>query len=365
MAKCEIALKRPHSGQSSQQNHTQIFNITNMSFTTKFIATVVLASSLLTCAQAGTVTFYNPEDPAQNHGSSDALGSCGTVLSSSVPSAAINDAAWGSPNCGRMIAVRNDATGKCIEVPVLDRCASCAPDHVDLTQVAFNALFDTSVGAAKGSWSFGTCGSVAPPMVLPQEPAPVQPEPEVAFEKPVPLIPDAVVDQPATTEIEPAETTEEATQTTKEPQVTTTEAVETTEVVSTTTEAVETTQVVSTTTEAVETTQVVSTTTEAVEATQVVSTTTEAVEATQAAETSTSTSATSTQTPMETAPSQPNAIVDQPTTDASASAGLSGGAIAGIAIGSVAAVGAVVAGTVLYARRRSTLGDIVEPQERA
>jgi len=185
---------------TTQALHTQK-PAKNMTFN-KLIATTLLASSLLTLVvQAGTVTYYNAEDPAQNHGSSNALGSCGAVLTSGVPSGAINDAAWGSPNCGRIIAVRNDATGACIEVPVLDRCASCAPDHVDLTVAGFNALFDPSVGVGQGSWSFGTCESApaAPPPVPDARAAPVQEvhaNPAPAQEDPVgiaaPAIPNKV-----------------------------------------------------------------------------------------------------------------------------------------------------------------------------
>jgi hypothetical protein len=261
-----------------------------MHFSTKqLIASTLLASATL--SSAARVTYYNPEDPAQTHGSGAGIGSCGSMLSSNVHSAAIAGLPWGSAQCGATVAVTNNANGQCMEMPVLDNCAGCAPDAIDLTESAFRALFGSG-GVGDGSWTYGSCTQATVPEVSPAtEDSPIAPEieqvvPEVAQEQPeqaAPAIPQAAIVKA------PAQSTTQATQATQ--------------------------------------------TTQAAEASQT----------TQAAKTSSVSKPTS----------NPANVVANPISQPveSTQAGLSTGAIVGIVVGSVAAV-AVVAGSIVYAQRR-------------
>jgi hypothetical protein len=310
--------------------------------TKKLIASTLLATATL--SSAARVTYYNPEDPAQTHGSGAAIGSCGTKLSSNVHSAAIAGLPWGSSQCGSTVAVTNNANGQCMEMPVLDNCAGCAPDAIDLTESAFRALFGSG-GVGDGSWRYGSCGNVAPPQSqapAPQAPPPrtqalpppvtteVPPAPEPTpapvvevkaepfpaptpvvppvvkpeeIEQPVPAIPEAVVEQPSTTQVP---------EKTQAPEIT---------------QALETTQAPITT--------------------QVAQTTDPLTQTTQSTQTSAaSNSAVSKPT------SIPENVVAAPVTEPeSTQAGLSVGAIVGIVVGSVAAV-ASIAGSLVYVQRR-------------
>jgi hypothetical protein len=185
-----------------------------MHFSTKqLIASTLLASATL--SSAARVTYYNPEDPAQTHGSGAGIGSCGSMLSSNVHSAAIAGLPWGSAQCGATVAVTNNANGQCMEMPVLDNCAGCAPDAIDLTESAFRALFGSG-GVGDGSWTYGSCTQATVPEVSPatSEDSPIAPEieqvaPEVAQEQPeqaAPAIPQAAIVKA------PAQSTTQATQ---------------------------------------------------------------------------------------------------------------------------------------------------------
>jgi hypothetical protein len=74
--------------------------------------------------------------------------------------AAIADAPWGSPNCWKTVAIKNDETGHCVDgVQVQDRCGSCGGADIDMTPVVFSAVFGGNMGRGIGpvSWWYGTC----------------------------------------------------------------------------------------------------------------------------------------------------------------------------------------------------------------
>ncbi|KAK4460397.1 RlpA-like double-psi beta-barrel-protein domain-containing protein-containing protein [Cladorrhinum samala] len=88
------------------------------------------------------------------------LGACGKVNSDGQLVAALNRATFdpktpnGNPNrntlCGRKI--RLSYQGKSVDVTVVDRCAGCGPNDVDLSPAAFKRFAPLVKGRITGSW---------------------------------------------------------------------------------------------------------------------------------------------------------------------------------------------------------------------
>ncbi|RHZ81759.1 hypothetical protein Glove_117g327 [Diversispora epigaea] len=99
----------------------------------------------------GDITFYNL-----------GLGACGTVNSDSELACAIPGAQFdqftpnGNPNknakCGTFVKVTRG--NKSVIVKVVDRCAGCNSEDIDLSPAAFNQIADPAEGRVKGSWQY-------------------------------------------------------------------------------------------------------------------------------------------------------------------------------------------------------------------
>ncbi|KAJ7614959.1 Non-catalytic module family EXPN protein [Roridomyces roridus] len=115
----------------------------------QFIASFVLAalvaagSALVVPRSSGPATFYDP---------AGALGACGNPIQNTDFAVALNTADFaGGALCGQNINV--NFNGASITVNVQDLCPGCAPGGIDLTESAFAALADTSLGRIDVTWS--------------------------------------------------------------------------------------------------------------------------------------------------------------------------------------------------------------------
>ncbi|KAF9451855.1 hypothetical protein P691DRAFT_301638 [Macrolepiota fuliginosa MF-IS2] len=103
--------------------------------------------------QNGTVfantqwTFYNPGGLA---------GACGTILSQSDFSVALNTQQYGSgfpgPNCFRQIIMQSG--GKQVTATILDECFTCPDGGLDLTPGLFEFFAPLGDGLIHGDWWF-------------------------------------------------------------------------------------------------------------------------------------------------------------------------------------------------------------------
>jgi hypothetical protein len=154
-----ICIKRapmPHDTHSHTITH---------SVNTMFKAfTIILAASVVSAAptrgqvaklgsfnklqERGDATYYNPSDPNQNHGYVN-MGSCGPITDESIMVAL-------SPSlgemCGSCVSIRYGSN--CVNAIVQDKCASCAPDHIDVTPAVFSQLAPLEAGIIKVDWDF-------------------------------------------------------------------------------------------------------------------------------------------------------------------------------------------------------------------
>ncbi|KAI5858011.1 riboflavine-aldehyde-forming enzyme, partial [Tricharina praecox] len=89
---------------------------------------------------SGEATFYEP-----------GLGACGRVNGPNDMIAAVA-IGRGKGECGNRIRV--SCGGKQIEVEIVDLCASCAPNDVDLSPIAFNQLADPDQGRVAITWEY-------------------------------------------------------------------------------------------------------------------------------------------------------------------------------------------------------------------
>ncbi|KAH8806994.1 RlpA-like double-psi beta-barrel-protein domain-containing protein-containing protein [Flagelloscypha sp. PMI_526] len=120
-------------------------------------ATLALAAPVARAPRTGQMTFYNIPPGA--------FTSCGAQPSDADNVVAVSKAVFDSfpgatpanpnanPICGKEISV--SFQGKTTTAKVLDICPSCAPDDIDLTPAAFNALADPAAGRVSGvTWDF-------------------------------------------------------------------------------------------------------------------------------------------------------------------------------------------------------------------
>ncbi|MEW2626306.1 cysteine/serine endopeptidase inhibitor, partial [Streptomyces sp. NPDC048106] len=110
-------------------------------------------NSVSTQTVSGQMTYYNDSGP----------GACGPVIDAATEDlVAVSSAWWTSedPNQDRLckgVEVQVSYKGKTITVPVKDMCPSCAADHLDLSQTAFQKLAPLEEGLVKGiTWKFVT-----------------------------------------------------------------------------------------------------------------------------------------------------------------------------------------------------------------
>ncbi|KAH9828141.1 Carbohydrate-binding module family 63 protein [Teratosphaeria destructans] len=105
----------------------------------------------------GDATFY---------GGKLADGAC-SFTNYSLPSGlfgtALSDNNWESAgNCGGCISVQYG--NKCITAMIVDECAGCGENHLDLFQNAFAELADISKGTIKTEWEYVQCPGVTGPL---------------------------------------------------------------------------------------------------------------------------------------------------------------------------------------------------------
>ncbi|MFE0177541.1 cysteine/serine endopeptidase inhibitor [Streptomyces sp. NPDC059002] len=99
----------------------------------------------------GKMTYYNDKG----------YGACGTPIDASAQDLVAVPASWwttpnpnNDPLC-QGISVEVSYHGKTIRVPVKDKCPSCAANHIDLSQTAFQKLAPLDVGVVDGiTWKF-------------------------------------------------------------------------------------------------------------------------------------------------------------------------------------------------------------------
>ncbi|KAJ7142617.1 RlpA-like double-psi beta-barrel-protein domain-containing protein-containing protein, partial [Mycena epipterygia] len=82
-----------------------------------------------------------------------AFGACGHPIQNTDFAVALSSANYaGGAHCGQDVTVQFN--GRSIVVVVADLCPGCAADGIDLTEGAFEALADTSVGVIQVNWAF-------------------------------------------------------------------------------------------------------------------------------------------------------------------------------------------------------------------
>ncbi|KAJ7854974.1 RlpA-like double-psi beta-barrel-protein domain-containing protein-containing protein [Mycena olivaceomarginata] len=89
--------------------------------------------------------------------SGQSLGACGDVYDDQSFTAAVsmlmfdNDAQCHIPLTA---TVTNKATGKSVQVKIVDRCVGCKVDDIDMTPAGFAAIADMSLGRTTVTWRF-------------------------------------------------------------------------------------------------------------------------------------------------------------------------------------------------------------------
>ncbi len=102
------------------------------------------------------------------------MGSCGPINGGQYI------VAWNPGACGQSIGLR--AFGRCVQATVMDRCASCGGDHVDMTPALFQWFTGLGVGRFNVDILPGGCGGApagggGTPPPPPPPPAPAPPPP--------------------------------------------------------------------------------------------------------------------------------------------------------------------------------------------
>jgi expansin (peptidoglycan-binding protein) len=98
----------------------------------------------------GNATYYNDAG----------YGACGTQINAATEMlVAVSYTYWttANPNNDPLctgVSVEVTYKGRTIRVPVRDKCPSCAPGHIDLSQPAFSQLADINLGNIPLTWKF-------------------------------------------------------------------------------------------------------------------------------------------------------------------------------------------------------------------
>ncbi|KAH7319593.1 riboflavin aldehyde-forming enzyme [Stachybotrys elegans] len=113
-----------------------------VSFKTIF-AILPFALAAPTLQHAGEITYFDP-----------GLGACGQTHSGADFIAAVSHIRYDRENlCGRRLRVSYQ--GRSADVQIVDRCAGCAENDVDLSPSAFQAAVgDLGLGRVQGTWEF-------------------------------------------------------------------------------------------------------------------------------------------------------------------------------------------------------------------
>eukprot|EP00835_Amoeboradix_gromovi_P004656 NODE_375_length_9841_cov_0.151098.p4 type:complete len:191 gc:universal NODE_375_length_9841_cov_0.151098:5572-6144(+) len=101
---------------------------------------------------SGSASFYDVSNASENDGYTNQV-SCGTAIPSDGLFVAIPSSCFTSSECNRLLTVTY--SGKSITVPILDECASCESDKLDLSIGAWKVLeSNTDIGILQDvSWS--------------------------------------------------------------------------------------------------------------------------------------------------------------------------------------------------------------------
>ncbi|KAF7562163.1 hypothetical protein G7046_g1974 [Stylonectria norvegica] len=102
-----------------------------------------LATPQLSERAAGSITFYEP-----------GLGACGSTSTANDLIVAVSAGLFDAEKpCGRSIRVTGAAGS--VDVAVVDRCAGCAYNDLDLSPAAFQrAIGDLGLGRQPGTWEW-------------------------------------------------------------------------------------------------------------------------------------------------------------------------------------------------------------------
>ncbi|KAJ8110714.1 hypothetical protein ONZ43_g5804 [Nemania bipapillata] len=90
-------------------------------------------------AFSGDMTYYNP-----------GLGACGETNGNNDAVVALSAARSG--DCGKQIKIQHD--GKTATATVVDKCAGCAEDSIDVSPAVFQQLAELSEGRVQVTWEF-------------------------------------------------------------------------------------------------------------------------------------------------------------------------------------------------------------------
>ncbi|THH29213.1 hypothetical protein EUX98_g4959 [Antrodiella citrinella] len=102
----------------------------------------------------GQATFYTPGLGAcgGTNSESDLIVAVSTQIFTGFPGAGANPNL--NPICGKQLTATFE--GKSVSVTVVDECAGCALNDIDLSPAAFNQLADPSAGRLSGvRWTLG------------------------------------------------------------------------------------------------------------------------------------------------------------------------------------------------------------------
>lgn len=124
------------------------------------IAVVNAAASPVVTAAATGIDAVTHTGKATWFYQNGVAGACGTVHAETDKVIALDTALYGatgvsSEYCGKTLLITNKSNGKTVTATVADACPTCeSSDSIDLSQGAFEALADLSVGEFDVSWHF-------------------------------------------------------------------------------------------------------------------------------------------------------------------------------------------------------------------
>ncbi len=97
------------------------------------------------------------------------MGSCGSIYDNDL---VIALGAVGQGQCGQCVTIRSG--GKCLNVKIMDTCASCGTGKIDLTPAVFQHFAPLSAGLISVDYDFScSCGNGGAPAAQPAQPAQV------------------------------------------------------------------------------------------------------------------------------------------------------------------------------------------------
>lgn len=107
---------------------------------------------------SGIASFYSVVNPGENHGYAAGTVSCSNQKYSNddwIVALASQNFDGGS-HCGKQVRITDESTGKTVSATLVDECATCEDNQLDLTPVVWKALHgdDESDGVFNIKWEF-------------------------------------------------------------------------------------------------------------------------------------------------------------------------------------------------------------------